>query len=124
MNPRAAKVIAAALAAAASFASAQQPTAPPPSFAAPNLTEKGARALAMSCAMCHGTEGRAVEGSSVAPLAGRPAADIVSQMKAFKEGTRQATIMHQIAKGYGDAEIAAMADYFARQTLLAPGRNP
>jgi cytochrome c553 len=125
MNPRAAKVIAAALAAAAaSFASAQQPAPPPPSFAAPNLTEKGARALAMNCAMCHGTEGRTVDGSSVPALAGRPAADIVSLMKAFKEGTRQATIMHQIAKGYNDAEIAAMADYFARQTLLAPGRNP
>jgi cytochrome c553 len=78
----------------------------------------------MNCAMCHGTEGRAVEGSSVAPLAGRSAADIVSQMKAFKEGTRQATIMHQIAKGYNDAEIAAMAEYFSRQTLLAPRRNP
>jgi cytochrome c553 len=126
MNPRAAKLIAAGLAAAAaSFASAQQPAPPPPSFAAPNLTEKGVRALAVNCAMCHGTEGRPVEGSSVAALAGRSAADIVSQMKAFKEGTRQGTtIMHQIAKGYSDAEITAMADYFARQTLLAPRRNP
>jgi sulfide dehydrogenase cytochrome subunit len=117
MNPRAAQVFTAALAAAAAtFASAQQPAPPPPSFAAPNLTEKGARALAMNCAMCHGTDGRTVEGSSVAPLGGRPAAEIAAQMKAFKEGTRQATIMHQIAKGYSDAEIAAMADYFAKQT--------
>jgi len=115
MSPRAAKVILAGLAAAASFASAQQPAPPPPSFAAPNLTEKGVRALAMNCAMCHGTNGRPAEGSSVAPLAGRPAQDIVAQLKAFKEGTRQATIIHQIAKGYSDAEIAAMADYFSKQ---------
>jgi len=125
MNPRAAKVIAAGLAAtAAAFACAQQPAPPPPSFAAPNLTERGARALAMNCAMCHGTEGRTVDGSNVPALAGRSAADLVSQMKAFKEGARQATIMHQIAKGYNDAEIGAMADYFARQPLLAPRRNP
>jgi len=32
----------------------------------------------------------------------------------FKEGKRAATLMHQIAKGYTDAEIAAMADYFSR----------
>lgn len=117
MNPRAAKVFAAGLAAAAAaFASAQQPAPPPPSFAPPNLADKGVRAIATSCAMCHGTQGRTVEGSSVAPLAGRPAQETVAQMKAFKDGTRQATIMHQIAKGYSDAEIAAMADYFSRQT--------
>jgi cytochrome c553 len=116
MKPRAPQVIAAVLAAAAAaVASAQQPAPPPPTFAAPNLTQAGVRALAVNCAMCHGTQGRAVEGSSVAGLAGRSAAEIVAQMKAFKEGTRQATIMHQIAKGYSDAEIAAMADYFSKQ---------
>jgi cytochrome c553 len=115
MSPRTAKAFAAGLAAAVvSFASAQQPAPPPPSFAAPNLTEKGARALAMNCAMCHGTNGRTAEGSSVAPLAGRPAQDIVALLKAFKEGTQQGTIIHQIVKGYSDAEIAAMADYFSK----------
>ena len=125
MSPRTVHLLAAGLAAAAAtLASAQQPPAPAPAFAAPNLTDKGVRSIAMSCAMCHGTEGRTVQGSSVAPLAGRPAAEIVAQMKAFKEGTRQATIMHQIAKGYSDAEIAATAAYFSRLSLVAPGRNP
>jgi cytochrome c553 len=36
-------------------------------------------------------------------------------MKAFREAKREATIMHQIAKGYGEAETAAMAAWFARQ---------
>jgi cytochrome c553 len=124
MNPRAAGIFAAGLAAAATFASAQQPAPPPPSFAAPNLTEKGVRSLAAACAMCHGTQGRVAQGSSVPPLAGRPAAEIIAQMKAFKEGTRAATVMHQIAKGYSDAEIAATANYFAAEMLIAPGRNP
>jgi len=37
-------------------------------------------------------------------------------MRAFKEGKREATVMHQIAKGYSDPEIEALAAYFARQT--------
>jgi cytochrome c553 len=36
-------------------------------------------------------------------------------MQQFKAGSRPATIMHQIAKGYGDDELAALAEYFARQ---------
>ncbi|EXI71532.1 MAG: Flavocytochrome c cytochrome subunit [Candidatus Accumulibacter sp. SK-11] len=36
-------------------------------------------------------------------------------MKAFKNGTRPATIMHQLAKGYTDEEIAILAEYFAKQ---------
>ena len=36
-------------------------------------------------------------------------------MKAFKDGKREATVMHQFAKGFTDSEIAAMASYFASQ---------
>ena len=38
---------------------------------------------------------------------------MVVQMKAFRAGTRPATIMHQLAKGYSDAQIDAVAAYFA-----------
>ena len=48
-------------------------------------------------------------------LAGMPASYIVEQMKAFKAGTRPATVMHQLAKGYNDAQIEAIAGYFAAQ---------
>jgi len=90
---------------------AQQPA---PAFAAPNLTEKGARSLAASCAACHGTNGRAAPGSTVPGLAGRSRDDIVQVMAQFKAGQRPATVMHQIAKGYTEAEIAAMAEYFSK----------
>lgn len=73
------------------------------------------RSLAATCANCHGTDGRAVEGSGVPGLAGLPADYIVEQMKAFKAGTRQATVMHQLAKGYTDAQIERLAAYFAAQ---------
>ena len=72
-------------------------------------------ALAATCANCHGTMGRAVDGASVPGLAGLPASYVVEQMKAFKAGTRPATVMHQLAKGYSDAQIDQIAAYFAAQ---------
>ena len=99
----------------ATIASAQQPAPPPPAFAAANLTGEGVRSMASTCAMCHGTRGRPVSGSSVAGLAGRPAPLLIDAMKAFKEGRREATIMHQIAKGYSDEQVKAVAAYFAAQ---------
>jgi cytochrome subunit of sulfide dehydrogenase len=73
------------------------------------------KALAATCANCHGTQGRAVEGAAVPGLAGMPAAYLVEQMKAFKSGARPATVMHQLAKGYSDAQIDQIAAYFAAQ---------
>jgi sulfide dehydrogenase cytochrome subunit len=74
------------------------------------------RSLAATCANCHGTQGQAQPGSSVVALAGMPAEQLIAQMKAFRAGTRSATIMHQLAKGYSDAQIAQIAAYFAAQS--------
>jgi cytochrome subunit of sulfide dehydrogenase len=73
------------------------------------------RALAATCANCHGTQGVAVPNASVPGMAGLPASYIAEQMKAFKAGTRPATVMHQLAKGYSDAQIDAIAAYYAAQ---------
>lgn len=72
------------------------------------------RNLAAACAICHGTDGRAATRDVVA-LAGLPREHVASQMRAFRDGTRQATVMHQIAKGYNDAQIDALAAWFAAQ---------
>ena len=73
------------------------------------------RANAATCANCHGNEGRTVPGSAVPSIAGLPRDYLIAQMKAFKDGTRSATVMHQISKGLSDQQIASMADYFAAQ---------
>jgi cytochrome c553 len=73
------------------------------------------KSLAATCANCHGTAGQAVAGSANASLAGRSKDDLVTQMKAFKSGARPATVMHQLAKGYSDAQIEVIAAYFAAQ---------
>jgi cytochrome subunit of sulfide dehydrogenase len=73
------------------------------------------RALAATCANCHGTQGQAVPNAAVPGLAGLPASYIIEQMKAFKAGTRPATVMHQLSKGYSDAQVESIAAYYAAQ---------
>lgn len=73
------------------------------------------RALAATCANCHGTDGKAVSGSAVVSLAGMKQDYISQQMKAFKTGQRSATVMHQLAKGYTEEQIEQIAAYFASQ---------
>jgi sulfide dehydrogenase cytochrome subunit len=77
--------------------------------------QENARDLAAACAICHGTGGKVAPGAPVIPLAGLPQDHIASQMRAFRDGQRPATVMHQIAKGYTDAQINAMAAWFAAQ---------
>jgi cytochrome c553 len=72
------------------------------------------RNLAATCANCHGTNGQ-VRGETVKPLAGVSADKIVAAINDYKSGAQPATIMHQIAKGYSDAQIKLIAAHFAAQ---------
>jgi sulfide dehydrogenase cytochrome subunit len=70
--------------------------------------------LYASCAACHGTAGAG--GGGVLPrLAGQPKGALADSMRAFKAGTRPATIMQQIAKGYTEEQIEQIAAYLAAQ---------
>ena len=94
----------AALASGAAFASPASAQG-----ADPNL----GRNLAAACANCHGTNGMSQQ--SMPNLAGQQRAYLVQQMQDFRAGKRPATIMHQIAKGYTDEQIDALAAYFSTQ---------
>ncbi len=62
---------------------------------------------ASNCSGCHG---------GVAPvpvLAGRPAAETIAAMGAFRAGTRLATVMNLIAKGFTPEETKAIAMWWA-----------
>ena len=73
------------------------------------------RALAATCANCHGTDGVPLSGSSMPALAGRGSAELHAILTEYRNGTRPGTIMPQIAKGYTDAQLAALARYFSAQ---------
>jgi cytochrome c553 len=71
-----------------------------------------ARGLVSACFTCHGTDGRSVGGIPPS-IAGQDRNYLVQQLKDFKAGKRPATIMHQQAKGYTDAQLETIASYFA-----------
>lgn len=78
-----------------------------------NATKQDYQAViwAMSCASCHGTDGKA-EGVGLY-IAGRKSDELYNLLIDYKTGKRQGTIMHQHAKGYSDSELKRIAVYFS-----------
>ena len=74
-----------------------------------------ARSLAATCASCHGTNGASV--TALPSLAGVSRDDIVAKLREYKAGTRQGTLMPQLAKGYTDEQIEVAARWFAAQPV-------
>lgn len=72
--------------------------------------------LSNACAGCHGTNGGSA-GPSMPSLAMQSKEAIVEAMKKFKSGERPSSIMGRLAKGYSDADFAAMGEYFSKQKL-------
>ena len=72
--------------------------------------------LSNACAGCHGTNGGSA-GPVMPSLAGQSKEAIVVALQKFKSGERPSTIMGRLAKGYSDADFAAMGDYFAGQKI-------
>lgn len=82
-----------------------------------------ARTWAASCASCHhaDTAPAAKRTAQTLPsLEGRSQAELIDTMQAFRNGTRPSTVMGQIARGYDDAQIAAIAGWLSRQSEVAP----
>ena len=71
------------------------------------------RNLAAACASCHGTSG--VSRAGMPALAGRDPDELTRLMQDFRSGKRPATVMQQIARGYTDEQVAAIAAHFAAQ---------
>jgi cytochrome subunit of sulfide dehydrogenase len=72
--------------------------------------------LAATCAACHGTNGNSV--NTTPTLAGLDQGYFTTQMFAFKNGERSATVMHHHAKGLRDDEINALAQYYSQQKRM------
>jgi len=66
---------------------------------------------ASACSGCHLAS--ASHRPEVPALTGRKPADIVAAMQAFRSGQRAATVMDRIAKGFSEAEVEAIATWYA-----------
>lgn len=70
------------------------------------------RGWAAGCNSCHGPDGRSEAGMPT--LAGRDKGEMFKFLVEIKEGRRDATVMHQIGKGYSNDELQRITDYFSR----------
>ncbi|EME68545.1 cytochrome subunit of sulfide dehydrogenase [Paramagnetospirillum caucaseum] len=79
--------------------------------ASPARADGQARLMAETCTVCHSPEIH----SPLPSLAGRPAGDILRVLLAFRDGSRPASIMDRIARGYSREELGAIAGELGRK---------
>ena len=74
--------------------------------------EAPGRAKAQPCVPCHGAQGLSV--TPDAPnLAGQPRIYLEQQLKDFRSGKRRHEVMNVIAKPLSDADVEAIAEWYA-----------
>jgi len=71
------------------------------------------RLLASNCFQCHGTNGRSL--GSMPKLAGEDADRIFEDLLEFRALPANANVMHVQARGYTDAQLLLIADFFSKQ---------
>lgn len=79
-----------------------------------------------ACEQCHGPGGVGV-GAAFPPLAGQPASYIEAQLQAWKHGSRHndpLQLMQHISQSLSEADIVAVATWFAAQPLGRTGDAP
>ena len=79
---------------------------------ASNLYKRG---LAATCANCHGTDGKGVVDGGIPLINGLTSEQMLTQLKAFKSGAREGTIMPQLAKGYSDEQLEIIANQLGKK---------
>jgi cytochrome c553 len=77
----------------------------PPGAAA---DDNAGRALAAGCRGCHDAAAK-----QIPALDGQPKETLVAKLRSFRDGTQAGTVMPQLAKGYTEAEVDAIAASFA-----------
>jgi cytochrome subunit of sulfide dehydrogenase len=68
--------------------------------------------MAQTCLACHGAAGTATDATIPTLAHGFPRQLMIQTMHGFRDGTRPSTVMGRHARGYTDAEIEIIADYF------------
>lgn len=102
------------LAAALLAPTAMAQTAAPAAAHAAGPSVQDISLIAGTCANCHGPDGRSTGG--IPTLRGVGERHLLARMQAFKAGTAtDATVMTRLMKGYDDAQIQALAQWFSKE---------
>jgi len=73
-----------------------------------------ARALAAGCASCHRRDG-----TTIPSLQGRSRDELLAKLHGFRDGSQAGTVMPQLARGYTEAQLEAIAAWYAEQRTSA-----
>ncbi|MBU3621770.1 c-type cytochrome [Polynucleobacter sp. CS-Odin-A6] len=73
------------------------------------------RGLAATCANCHGTDGKGVLDGGMPLINNLTSEQMLTQLKAYKSGAREGTIMPQLAKGYSDEQLITIANQLGKK---------
>jgi cytochrome c553 len=73
------------------------------------------RSLAATCANCHGTDGKGEVNGGMPLINTLTSEQMLAQLKAFKSGAREGTIMPQLAKGYSDEQLTTIANQLGKK---------
>jgi cytochrome c553 len=73
------------------------------------------RSLAATCANCHGTDRKGAVDGGMPLINGLTSEQMLAQLKAFKSGAREGTIMPQLAKGYSDEQLETIANQLGKK---------
>jgi cytochrome c553 len=110
---RAAAVLAAAIACATTQAQTAMPIDPATVPAFKNLDSMEARV--QGCVTCHGQQGQGTSNEYFPRIAGKPAAYLHNQLRAFRDGSRRYAPMNYLLAYLTDDYLREVADYFSRQ---------
>lgn len=85
--------------------------------ATPALADPNIEKLAQTCNNCHGANGQSA-GPNMPSIGGIPEVYLKKVMLEWKHGKRYAATMDRLIKGYSDAEIEALAAYYAKKAWV------
>lgn len=105
---------------------AAEPLPPDATPLGAQIVAQGTRNGAVACARCHGFDG-AADGSGAFPkLTGQSSDYLEAELRNYVSGDRKNALMQPIAKGLSDAEMKAVAQYYAatRANAFVPGAQP
>jgi sulfide dehydrogenase cytochrome subunit len=79
---------------------------------ATNYNKHEATMLSLSCASCHGTDGKSP--GSIPSIGGASKEYLYKALLDYKSGKRYGTVMMKHAKGFSDNELEQIAYYFSK----------
>ena len=85
--------------------------------------DAGRRIVATECSGCHGLDGSG-KAANIPNLAGQPADYLVEAMYAYREDRRHHAALKDMITGFDDAQISAIAAYFASLPPIASVPSP